>query len=504
MSRALVVDDDLGFRMAVAELVGREGFQTITAASLAEAREQLAGDPPDVVLVDLMLPDGSGLDLLRDLPPGGATEVIVITGHASVEAVIEALRRGVLDFLTKPVDTPRLKSVLANLARTTELKEEIGSLREQLRGFGRFGDLIGSSPAMQEVYDLIGRVSPTEATVMLTGESGTGKEVVARTIHDLSRRRAGPFLPMNCGAVPEGLIESELFGHERGSFTGATQLRRGCFERASGGTLFLDEIGEMPVELQVKLLRVLETASAVRVGGDQPVAVDVRVIAATNRAPELAVREGKLREDLLYRLNVFPIALPPLRRRSGDVARLAEHFLAELNQAEGGTKRFAAGACARLEGYPWPGNVRELRNVIQRAYILAEEEVDPRLPSGPPLARSAPAGSAVPSGVPLEAIERQAILSTLRMNGGDKRKTAAALGIALKTLYNRLKRYAMESSDGAGRITSELPGELPGEPPGDLPEDNAGEPPPDSPGNPASPAPAPSVADTPVDAHLRG
>src|SRR5262247_1575504 len=200
MSRALVVDDDLSFRLGVAELVQREGFQTGTAGDLAGAREQLASDPPDVVLVDLMLPDGSGLDLLNDLPPEGGTEVIVITGHASVDAVIDALRRGVLDFLTKPVDSARLKSVLANLARTTRLKEEIGSLRKQLRGLGRFGELIGSSPAMQEVFDLIGRVSPTEATVLLTGESGTGKEVAARTIHDLSRRRAGPFLPINCGA----------------------------------------------------------------------------------------------------------------------------------------------------------------------------------------------------------------------------------------------------------------------------------------------------------------
>jgi two-component system response regulator AtoC len=488
MSRALVVDDDLGFKIAVAELVEREGFQTTTASSLAEARGQLASDPPDVVLVDLMLPDGSGLDLLRDLPPGSGTEVIVITGHASVDAVIEALRRGVLDFLTKPVDGPRLKSVLANLARTTELKEEIGSLRKQLRGLGRFGDLIGSSPAMQEVYDLIGRVSPTEATVMLTGESGTGKEVVARTIHDLSRRRAGPFLPMNCGAVPDGLIESELFGHERGSFTGATQLRRGCFERASGGTLFLDEIGEMPVELQVKLLRVLETASAVRVGGDQLVPVDVRVIAATNRSPELAVREGKLREDLLYRLNVFPIALPPLRQRPGDVARLADHCLAELNQSEGESKRFAPGVHTRLESYPWPGNVRELRNVIQRAYILAEEEVDPRLPSGPSLVRASVPQAAVPSGVPLEEIERQAILSTLRMNGGDKRKTAAALGIALKTLYNRLKRYTTDSRGGLSGLTvSDFPGDAPADPAPDPAAD-----------------PAPSDADTPADAHLRG
>ncbi len=462
MSRALVVDDDLSFRMGVAELVEREGFTTTTANSLGEARASLQSDPPDVVLVDLRLPDGSGLDLLSDLPPGGGTEVIVITGHASVDAVIEALRRGVLDFLTKPVDAPRLKSVLANLARTTELKEEIGTLRRQLRGLGRFGELVGSSPTMQQVYDLIARVAPTEATVLLTGESGSGKEVVARTIHDLSRRRRGTFLPLNCGAVPEGLIESELFGHERGSFTGATQLRRGYFERASGGTLFLDEISEMPIELQVKLLRVLETASAVRIGGDAPVAVDARVIAATNRAPEQAVRDGKLREDLLYRLNVFPIALPPLRARAGDVPLLADHFLEELNRAEGSTKRFAPGAHARLQMYAWPGNVRELGNVVQRAFILAEEELDPHLPAGSPAARPGQTEAPVPPGVPLAEIERQAILATLQLNGGDKRKTAAVLGIALKTLYNRLKRYRLEAplggSDGNALEDAQRPG----------------------------------------------
>jgi two-component system, NtrC family, response regulator HydG len=462
MSRALVVDDDLSFMMGVAELVQREGFETTTANSLAEARTRLKEDPPDVVLVDLMLPDGRGIELLSDLPPGARTEFIIISGHATVESVIEALRCGVLDYLTKPVDIPRLKSVLANLARTTDLKEEIGALRRQLRGFGRFGRLIGASSEMQAVYDLIAKVAPTDATVLLTGESGTGKEVVAQTIHDLSRRRRGSFLPLNCGAMPAGLIESELFGHERGSFTGATQLRRGYFERASGGTLFLDEISEMPIELQVKLLRVLETAAAVRIGGDAPVPVDARVIAATNRSPELAVSEGRLREDLLYRLNVFPIALPPLRERSGDVPRLADHFLEELNQAEGVTKRFAAGTYGRLEGYGWPGNVRELGNVIQRTFIIAEQELDPQLPIGAPAARPGPGSAQVPSGVPLAEIERQAILSTLQQHGGDKRKAAAVLGIALKTLYNRLKQYRAEGApvgvDGDDPEPTQAPG----------------------------------------------
>jgi two-component system, NtrC family, response regulator HydG len=457
MSRALVVDDDLSFLTAEAELVQREGFATTTATSLAEARAQLQTDPPDVVLVDLMLPDGRGLDLMNDLPPGARTEFIIITGHASIDSVIEALRCGVLDYLTKPVDIPRLKAVLANLARTTELKEEIGTLRQQLRGLGRFGQLIGASPAFQTIYDLIAKVAPTDATVLLTGESGTGKEVVAQTIHDLSKRRRGAFLPLNCGAVPSGLIESELFGHERGSFTGATQLRRGYFERASGGTLFLDEISEMPIELQVKLLRVLETGTATRIGGDATVVVDARIIAATNRSPERAVSEGKLREDLHYRLNVFPIVLPPLRERGGDVPLLAAHFLDELNRDEGAAKRFASGAEARLQMHAWPGNVRELKNVIQRAFILADEELDPQLPTGPPVAPGLDVAGAARQGVPLAEIERQVILAALSQNGGDKRKTAAMLGIALKTLYNRLKRYGggTPSADGGGAAAAE-------------------------------------------------
>src|SRR5262245_46026566 len=350
MPRALVVDDDVNFRSGLAELVQREGFTVAIAGTLAEAKPTLTEDPPDVVLMDLGLPDGGGLELLDLPPPGSRTEFIVITGIASVESAVDALRNGVLDYLTKPVDIPRLKSVLANLTRTTELKVEIGSLRKQLRELGRFGRLIGGSPAMQRVYDLIARVAPTNASVLLTGESGTGKEMVAQTIHELSRRRRGPFLPLNCGAMPAGLVESELFGHERGSFTGATQLRRGHFERASSGTLMLDEIAEMPIELQVKLLRVLETGAAIRVGGDTPVQVDARVIAATNRAPEQAVADGKLREDLLYRLNVFPVELPPLRDRGGDAELLAAHFLEELNRAEGATKHFAPGAEESLRG----------------------------------------------------------------------------------------------------------------------------------------------------------
>jgi two-component system, NtrC family, response regulator HydG len=446
MPQALIVDDEPSSVSAMAELVEKEGFTTTTAGTLADARSRLSQERPDVILVDLMLPDGSGLALLEEMDPSRRAEVILISGHATVDSAISALRVGVLDYLTKPVDVGRLKAVLANVSRTLAFKEEVGSLREELRQLGHFGRLIGNSTPMQRVYDLITRVAPTDATVLLVGESGTGKEEVAATIHELGRRKKQPFLPLNCGAVPPNLIESELFGHEKGSFTGATQMHRGYFERASRGTLFLDEITEMPIELQVKLLRVLETGTLVRVGGDEPISVDVRVIAASNRSPEQAVKDGKFREDLLYRLNVFPILLPPLRDRNGDIELLAEHFLAQLNREEGANKKFSAVARRRLDTYAWPGNVRELMNIVRRAFILAEESIEL---DGLPVASSAssvPAGPGAPDairvGMSLAELERHFILATLEQFGGDKRKAAEVLGISLKTMYNRLNNYA--------------------------------------------------------------
>ncbi len=430
----------------MAELVEKEGFSSIPASSLAEARERLTQRRPDVVLVDLMLPDGNGLELLQEVEPSQRPEVILITGFASVDSAVAALRTGVPDYLTKPVDLPRRKTVLANVSRTLAMKEEIGSLRDELRELGRFGKLIGNSAVMQKVYDLVVKVAPTDATVLLIGESGTGKEEVAATIHELGRRRSQPFLPVNCGAVPANLIESELFGHERGSFTGATQLHRGYFERVSRGTLFLDEITEMPLELQVKLLRVLETGTLLRVGGDEPTPVDVRVIAASNRSPESAVKEGKFREDLLYRVNVFPIVLPPLRERNGDIELLAEHFLGQINREEGATKKFSAAAKRRMAAYNWPGNVRELKNMIRRAFILSDDAVEmdalPIGPSAPALAGTSIGSDSMHVGMSLAEIERHFILATLEHFGGDKRKAAEALGISLKTIYNRLNNYS--------------------------------------------------------------
>ncbi len=458
MLHALIVDDDTSFQNGLAEAVRLEGFTAATATNLQQAREQLSDTPPDVLFVDLSLPDGSGLDLLEGME--AIPETVLITGQASVGTAVQALRRGVADYLTKPVDFARVKSVLGQVARTHEFKEEIVGLRGELRKLGRFGGLIGATPAMQKVYDLISKVAKTDATILITGDTGTGKEVVAQTIHELSRRRRELFLPLNCGAVSPNVIESELFGHERGSFTGAERAHKGHFERASRGTLFLDEITEMPLELQVRLLRVIETSELMRVGGSESIKVNVRLIAATNQDPEQAVRGSRLREDLLYRLNVFPIHLPTLAERRDDIELLAEHFLASLNKQEGTSRSFSRAAREKFRAHDWPGNVRELRNVVQRAFILAENETEigaEALPIGAaPMAAPSPAStgidgassSASPTsplsldlGLSLPEVERRVILATLDHFGGDKKKTAEALKISVKKIYNRLREY---------------------------------------------------------------
>jgi DNA-binding NtrC family response regulator len=445
MPNALIIEDNSSSLNSLVQLVEREGFTARAAKSLAEAREQLSAKVPDLILTDLVLPDGSSLDLLKEFD-GKQSDVVLITGHASVDTAVEALRLGVLDYLLKPVDIARLKIILTNVARNREYREEIANLRDELRKLGHFGPLIGASEPMQKLYDLIARVAPTEATVLLTGESGTGKELVAQTIHTLSRRRKNLYLPLNCGAVSPTLIESELFGHERGSFTGASRTHKGYFERAHAGTLFLDEITEMPIELQVKLLRVLETSAVMRIGGDEQASVDVRVIAATNQRPEEAVGAGKMREDLLYRLNVFPIHLPPLRERHGDIDLLVEHFLLSLNSAEGTQKKFTRAAMQRLRNHTWPGNVRELKNIVQRAFIMADDDIGPEC-----LAQDIGKGeeSSSPSlqfkvGTALSEVEKRLILATLEECGGDKKKTAEVLGLSLRTLYYRLSTYSVE------------------------------------------------------------
>lgn len=448
---ALIVDDEAAIRTTLAELAAGEGFETRTAGTLSEARREIERALPDVVLCDLILPDGDGTELLRELQEHRSVETIMITANATVRSAIAALRLEAFDYLEKPIDEPRLQAMLRRLRRSFALRQEVNELRGELREFGRFGSLIGRSPAMQEVFDLIERVAPTAATVLVIGESGTGKEMVAETIHRLSNRSDGLFVPINCGAVSPQLIESELFGHERGSFTGAERRHHGVFERAHRGTLLLDEITEMSPDLQVRLLRVLESGRVCRVGGTSDIEVDVRVVASTNRDPEQAVRDGKLREDLFFRINVFPLPLPPLRARGDDVKLLALHFLNELCRASGVAKEFDPGTLEALGQYHWPGNVRELRNLVQRGFIVASdvltfEHLPDTVRSGVTVRA---AGLHAPVGAPLEDIIRTHTLVTLKHFQGNKQRTAEALGISLKTLYNRLKRYQDEGTGGA-------------------------------------------------------
>jgi len=447
MPHALAVDDDPNFLSALAELIEGQGFTTNTACNLRDARAQVSHRAPDVALVDLYLPDGSGIDLLKDLEGGAATEVVLMTGHADVESAVQALRLGASDYLTKPLDIGRLKSILANVASVQPSLAAAGPAAaggdgQEVEEVGRLGLLLGAAGAMQLVYEMMHRVAPTDATVFLIGESGTGKDLAAQTLHHLSRRSKAPFLPLNCGAISPTLIESELFGHERGSFTGAQRRHKGYFERSHGGTLFLDEISEMPIELQVKLLRVLETGTVARIGGDQQVEVDVRVIAATNRDPLKAVNDGKLREDLLYRLQVFPVQMPPLRDRDGDVELLASYFLNQLNERQGTAKRFSGDAMERLRNHSWPGNVRELKNVVHRAFIMADEEISPRcLPREVGGEPGAVRSLHFHVGASISDVEHRLIMATLDAYAGNKRKTAEVLGVSLKTLYNRLNTY---------------------------------------------------------------
>jgi len=467
MPHVLIVDDEPSSAEMLAAVVRGEGCSTSVAASLREARQQLLLMPAEAVLLDLRLPDGCGLDLFEDTELRGNAEIVLITGHASLETSIQALRVGAADYLTKPVNVAQLKRVLSRLAQPGDLRAEISGLREAFRSSGRFGQLWGRSQPMQRVYDQIARVAPTMVNVLLVGESGTGKEVVALTIHELSRRRTQPFLAVNCGAISPQLIESELFGHEKGSFTGAMRQHRGFFERAHGGTLFLDEITEMPLDLQVKLLRVLETGSFMRVGSDDLFETDVRIVAATNRHPLEAVQQGKLREDLYYRLDVFQVRLPPLRERLEDIELLAPHFLAGISRTDGTARRFAPAAIERLQQYHWPGNVRELRNVVQRAAIMTDGALiqqvqlpDEGLPAG--------AATIVPGADPLllrvrvgtsiAEVERQLILATLAHCGGVKERTAELLGISLKTLYNRLREYSPAGNAGAAESDSPATG----------------------------------------------
>jgi DNA-binding NtrC family response regulator len=435
MPHLLIVDDEPAICELIAEVAVEDGYTVAKAGDIRQARIQIERQKPDVVLLDVQLPDGDGMEFWQGLDLTG-TQVVFITGSSSVDSAIAALRCGAVDYLLKPVSLRRLRGVLSELKLMLQ--------QHPLPGASDcFAKMIGKSRAMQLLCAHIEKVAPTQATVLLVGESGTGKELAAEAIHLASPRHQKPFLPVNCGAISPNLIESELFGHEKGSFTGADRQHKGYFERARGGTLFLDEITEMSMELQVRLLRVLETGRFMRVGTHEEIVADVRVIAATNRNPEQAVADGTLREDLYHRLSVFPLELPPLRDREDDIILLADGFLQKLNQENGTAKTFAPEAVKAMRDYSWPGNIRELRNYVYRSYILADEVIKGDFNAFELHGHSAGWGFEilVPVGVPLADANRQLILATLKQCGGVKKAAAEMLGISLKTLYNRLEEY---------------------------------------------------------------
>jgi len=447
--RVLIVEDDAAARGGLEQLVKSWGFIAESAADGEEALEKVTAFRPAIVISDLVMPRMDGLTLLRTLQQQGAeVTTLLLTAQGTVETAVEAMKEGAYDYLTKPVDLKRLKVLLDKVVERLETVREVKVLRRQLRDHGAFGSLIGSSPEMRKMYQVIEQSAPTGASVLITGESGTGKELVAQTIHQLSPRVGFPFVAINCAAIPETLLESEIFGHEKGAFTGAADRRQGCFELADHGTLFLDEIGEMTPATQVKLLRVLQERTFRRLGGRQEQSVDVRVIAATNVDPVDAVQKGKLREDLFYRLNVFAIRLPTLRDRKEDLPLLIQAFINEFNQRN---QRSIAGvdhqAMRLLENYQWPGNVRELRNVIERATILApgpfiETAHLPPVLTAEPGPVSQPQVALAP-GTTVEEAERRLIMMTLQHTRDNKTRAAEILGISLKTLHNKLNKLRL-------------------------------------------------------------
>ncbi len=445
----LVADDDPAMREVLEMRLREWGYEVLLAQDGAEAADLADAEHPDLVLTDLVMPQLSGLDLLRRVKANQKDcMVILITAEGSIDAAVEAMKDGAQDFVTKPIDYPKLRSILEASCGEIQRRSASERLNTLLEHGAGFADFVGTSRPMREVYGLINNLGSTDTPVIVSGESGTGKELAARTIHRLSTRADGPFIAINAAAIPETLIESEVFGHERGSFTGAIGTRTGCFEMASQGTLFLDEIAEMPLSLQPKLLRVIEEQRVRRVGGSQEIPVDVRVIAATNREPRRAVQEGKLREDLYYRLNVFTVALPPLRERPGDILLLTQHFIREFNRKHSmNVEGVREDTVQLLKAYHWPGNVRELRNIVERAVILAKENwIDPG--HLPPYVSSPQGGAGskivLHAGTTLAEMEKAILVRTLKDAGKNKAEAARRLGVDVKTIRNRLKAYGIE------------------------------------------------------------
>jgi two-component system response regulator PilR (NtrC family) len=460
--RVLVVDDEPGLRDMLSIFFGRDGYDVTLAAGFLAAKEALqnATSPYGLVLTDLMMPDGSGLDLLPLVKARWAdTEVIVMTAHGALDTAVEAMRRGAYDFITKPFATAELRAIAAKAFEKGQIVAENRRLRAQVEREHPTKDLLGHSEAMRQITDLLRRAASGRSTVLITGESGTGKERIARALHDLSDRAAKPFLVVNCGAIPEALLESELFGHDKGAFTGATSKHLGMFREAEGGTVFLDEIGELPLQMQVKLLRVIQERKVRAVGGSVEIPIDVRILAATNRSVEDDVKAGTFRQDLYYRLNVIRVEVPPLRARKEDIALLAEHFLARCAAEHGKEARgFSADALRALDAHDYPGNVRELENLVERAVALAAGPIIglgdlPREVSG---AAGKPSTSLLdlpPEGLRLDDVlgetERRLILQALERTGGVRTTAARLLGVTLRSFRYRLQKHALGGDDDA-------------------------------------------------------
>ncbi len=451
--RVLIVEDEPATRSGLAELVRAWGFQTDEAADGEEAMRKVTTFRPAIIVSDLVMPRMGGRELLHALSDQlSDLTFILLTAQGTIDGAVEAIKDGAYDYLSKPVDPQRLQILLQKAVERQGTLREVRSLRRQLREQGAFGRMIGNSPSIRSVYRIVEQAAPTNASVLISGESGTGKELVAQTIHELSMRTTFPFVGVNCAAIPETLLESEIFGHEKGAFTGAHDRRIGVFELAHRGTLFLDEIGEMVPTIQVKLLRVLQERTFRRLGGRQEQSVDVRVIAATNINPMEAVKNGKLREDLFYRLNVFAIELPPLRERREDIPLLVQSFLNEFNTRNNKSVRGVdQDAMYIMEGHHWPGNIRELRNVIERATILAEGEFIEAKHLPPTLTsrgdESLPTLTLSP-GTTVDEAERGLIVLTLDHTRNNKTRAAEILGISLKTLHNKLNRMKGEEKVG--------------------------------------------------------
>jgi DNA-binding NtrC family response regulator len=445
--RILVADDEEASRRGMVTLLTRWGYEVAEAADGQEALDKAVAFLPAVLITDLVMPRLDGLGLLkavqREVP---FAAVILLTGHGSVETAVSAMKQGAYDYLTKPVDVSRLRVLVQKALEQGEALRELHVMRRRLKEVWGVGKLVGTSAAMQAVYRLIEVAASTPAPVLIAGESGTGKELVARTLHDLSPRRKAPFVAVNCSAIPETLLESEIFGHEKGAFTGAVERRIGCFELAHGGTLFLDELAEMSASIQAKFLRILQDGVVRRVGGKSEITVDVRVLAATNKDVGKALKEGLLREDLYYRLNVFTVSLPPLRERADDIPRLAQAFIEEFDvKYDRQVRSLDQAALDVLMAHPWPGNVRELRNVIERAVVACQGELITLHDLPAEMGRTAPAENrdalTISVGTTIQDAEKALIMATLGRVDNNKTRAAEILKISLKTLHNKLHRY---------------------------------------------------------------